>query len=92
MRQSGLFVGCGQATFQELKNRVLSAEAAFGRLPAATRSRMDNDPAKLLAFLADPKNKDEAVKLGLVHPPAKSVPTPIPNPPTPTPPGDETSS
>lgn len=47
-------------------NQVRAADEAFMSLPAAVRSRFDNDAGKLLDFLADEKNVDEAERLGLV--------------------------
>lgn len=53
-------------------DQVMAAQAAFMELPSAVRRRFDNDPAHLLAFLQDPRNRDEAVALGLVEPPPSS--------------------
>lgn len=50
------------------------ADVAFMQLDAKVRARFDNEPARLLDFLADPSNRAEAVSLGLV------VPTPTPEP------------
>jgi len=44
---------------------VNKANAMFMALDARVRERFANDPARLLDFLADDKNRDEAVKLGL---------------------------
>lgn len=52
--------------YQEASNRVLAAQADFDALSANIRKRMDNDPAKLLAFVGDPENLEEARALGLV--------------------------
>lgn len=49
-------------------NRVLEADAAFMQLDAQVRKRFDNDPGKLMEFLDDPNNYDEAEKLGLLKP------------------------
>lgn len=43
------------------------AREAFMGLAAKVRSRFDNDAYKFLEFLADEKNYDEAVSLGLVE-------------------------
>lgn len=48
--------------------QILAAEQSFLELPSKIRSAMGNDPAKLLTFLADPKNKEKAVELGLIEP------------------------
>lgn len=65
--------------FQETQNRVIRMNNAFMALDPKVRLRFDNDPAKLIQFLYDPKNKAEAVKLGLLPPPVvetKKVETP----------------
>jgi len=56
--------------YQECLNRVIEAQTAFDALPARVKERFRNDPANLLAFLADEKNTEEAVALGLVEKPA----------------------
>lgn len=45
---------------------VKDAEERFMTLDPKVRKRFDNDPAKLLDFLNDNKNRDEAVELGLI--------------------------
>ena len=63
------------------------AESDFDALSANIRNRMGNNPANLLAFMADPANLEEAVSLGLVQKPADppappAAPAPAPaNPP-----------
>lgn len=63
-------------SYQESLNAVIAAEEHFGSLSARIRDRFGNDPEQLFRFLDDPKNRDEAVKLGLVDPPAPE-PDPI---------------
>lgn len=53
--------------YQEMLDQVLYAKEAFMELPAQVRYKFENDPGKLLGFLQDPKNYDEAQKLGLVE-------------------------
>lgn len=48
-------------------NAVIAAEDEFMALPAKIRSRFDNDPAKLIDFLENPANREEAESLGLVN-------------------------
>lgn len=57
--------------FQSAMNAVRNAEAGFMEFPADLRARFMNDPQRMLMFLADPANRDEAVKLGLVSKPAE---------------------
>lgn len=47
---------------------IEDAESRFAALTPEVKSRFGNDPAALLAFLQDPGNRDEAVRLGLVNP------------------------
>jgi phage internal scaffolding protein len=52
---------------------VEAAQEAFMRLPAQVRKKIDNDPARLVEYLEDPANMDEAVKLGLIMARAEKV-------------------
>lgn len=63
--------------YHGMMNTVLNAQNAFGSLPSHLRARFENDPGKLLAFLQDPNNRDEAIKLGLIDKPSKSSSEPI---------------
>ena len=47
---------------------VNEANERFMQLPADMREKFENNPVKLVEFLEDGKNRDEAVKLGLVNP------------------------
>lgn len=48
--------------------QILShAQELFDALPSAARRRFDNDPQKMATFLANPKNAEEAIKLGLME-------------------------
>lgn len=53
-------------SFQESMNLVRQAQESFMTLPGEMRDRFQHDPARLIAFLEDERNRDEAVKLGLV--------------------------
>lgn len=68
---SGDFTGVGD--FHEAMNLVRQAEEEFLRVPAEVRARFQNDPGQLLAFLEDGKNREEAIKLGLVSPPPEKT-------------------
>lgn len=65
--QEGDFTGV--TDFQSALNSVIAAKAEFLRMPAALRERFANDPQRLLMFLSDSSNRDEAVKLGLIPAP-----------------------
>lgn len=73
--------------YREKLNAVIEADHAFDELPATTRERFGNNPEKLLEFVADEKNHEEGIQLGLFNPkptaePAATPPvTPTPNPP-----------
>lgn len=49
---------------------VRLADLAFMSLPAKVRAAFRNDPGLLIAFLEDPGNRDEAIRLGLIAPAA----------------------
>lgn len=52
--------------YHSLQIKIKNAERAFEQLPASVRARFDNDPGKLVNFVADPANLKEVVKLGLL--------------------------
>lgn len=53
--------------YQEAQLRLLQAQQDFRQLPAAVRKRFGHDVTALLAFLGDPKNRQEAEELGLLE-------------------------
>lgn len=55
--------------FQTAMNMVTSSQAEFMRLPGEIRDRFANDPQRLIRFLEDVGNREEAMKLGLVQRP-----------------------
>lgn len=54
-------------SYSEALNKVISAQNDFNQLSSQIRDRFANDPAKLLAFISDPKNVEEGIKLGLIR-------------------------
>jgi len=64
--QYGDFTGI--TTYHEAMNAVAQAHEAFDALPAKIRNRFDNDPEKLINFVSDNDNYDEAQRMGLVPP------------------------
>jgi len=66
--------------YQTALAHVKAADEAFLRLPPLVRTRFDNDPAKFLDFVDDPKNIDELRQMGLANP-AKPVDTGVATPP-----------
>lgn len=67
----------GFVDYQTALAQVNAAEEAFMRLPAIVRTKFDNDPAKFLDFVDDPKNVDELVALGLAKKPVEGVDAPV---------------
>lgn len=53
---------------------VTAVRQYFEALPSKVRARFGNDPSQMLEFLGDEKNREEAVKLGLVTAPEAPVP------------------
>lgn len=60
--------------YQSSLNSIIRADEAFSALPSPIRERFQNDPAKLISFLADPSQKDESIKLGLRKDPKAQAP------------------
>ncbi|WNK13070.1 MAG: internal scaffolding protein [Microvirus sp.] len=55
------------SNYHDALNLVIAADDAFSNLPALLRARFNNDAAEYVEFFNDPKNYDEAIKLGLVE-------------------------
>lgn len=68
----------GVLDYHSAVNAVLAAQDEFMDLPAQMRARFDNDPARLIDFLQNEENREEAIKLGLVAESTISVPTETP--------------
>lgn len=58
----------GVSDYQASLNAVMAAEQSFMALPSAIRRLCDNDPARFLVFVQDPKNRDVLVEHGLITP------------------------
>lgn len=70
--------------YQASLDLIIEANNSFNSLPSDLRKRFFNDPKELLSFLNDPKNKEEAIQLGLINKPEikpeiKNEPNPKPN-------------
>lgn len=59
---------------REALDRTRAAQEHFDSLPAELRNRFNNDPVRLFGFVVDPKNTEEAIKLGLLHKAARQAP------------------
>lgn len=69
MPVSGDFSGI--TDFQSAMQLVREAQESFNELPAHVRERFGNDPGRVMAFLEDDKNRDEAIRLGMVERPVE---------------------
>lgn len=69
MPVSGVDVSEFQMDYKTALDFVHASQAEFMRMPPELRARFENDPGSLLAFLNDSKNREEAVKLGLISKP-----------------------
>ena len=58
--------------YHSAMNAVIAAQAKFMQLPPELRSRFGNDPAMLIDFLNNDKNRDEALRLGILAPPKEA--------------------
>lgn len=68
-KKGGVYADLTNITdYHSMLNSIHNATSAFSTLPAALRLRFHNDPGELLAFLQDPNNREEGIKLGLVEP------------------------
>lgn len=58
--------------FHEACELVRTAQESFAALPPQVRARFDNDPVRLMRFIDDSNNYEEALRLGIVvkRPPA----------------------
>ena len=50
-----------------MQKKLAVADQSFAALPSAIRERFGNDPGKLISFINDGSNYEEALKLGLVN-------------------------
>jgi len=55
--------------YQQAQDQLNQAKDAFSQMPSAIRKRFNNDPAELIKFVLDPKNREEAIKIGLIDTP-----------------------
>lgn len=62
--------------YQNALQLVINARQSFEELDPNLRKKFHNSPQELLAFLSDPSNEEESIKLGLRK--EKPKPEPIP--------------
>ena len=63
-------------SFLEAQNILLKTQEQFAALPSSLRDELGNDPARFLEYVADSKNSDELIKLGLKKAPV-APPEPV---------------
>lgn len=67
--KEGVYTDISEFDYQEALEIVAEADQAFAQLPHELQQRFSN-PANFLNFLDDPRNFEEACKLGLIKPEA----------------------
>lgn len=60
--------------YQTAMEQITIAKTNFNQLNSDIRSKFENDPSKLLNFLKDEKNADEAYELGIINKPSEGQP------------------
>ena len=60
--------------YQAAQNVIVEAAQLFEQLPSQVRERFSNDPAKLIDFVNNKDNYEEAVKLGMIDVPLNELP------------------
>lgn len=68
--------------YQECLEKIRTADASFASLPSKIRDRFSNSPSRLLEFLLDEGNREEAERLGLVKAREPVSPSPSGDKPT----------
>jgi phage internal scaffolding protein len=61
----GTYADVTGVDFQTAMDTVINVQEMFMELPAAVRSRFENDPMGFLEFVQNPENADEMAELGL---------------------------
>lgn len=79
-RREPQYGDCTGLEFQAGMELVAKAKAMFEELPSSLRARFENEPARFLDFVNNPRNREEAQELGLLKPKAEEA-TPLPPPP-----------
>lgn len=60
--------------YMENYQRCKQAEEMFNALPSALRKELDNNPANLIPFIQNEKNKERCYEYGLLNKPAVEAP------------------
>lgn len=76
----GDFTNPALTDYAEAHRTMQGVGELMSRLPAKLRDRFDNDPLRVLQFVAKKDNRDEAIELGLINPPPPPPPAAPPPP------------
>lgn len=72
------YLDVSDMAFQTHMQYVVDAQNLFAELPSSLRNRFANDPGAFIDFCADPENRPEMAKLGLLsNDAAKAILTPV---------------
>lgn len=63
----------GISDYHAALSTVRQAERVFNALPASIRNKFDNDPQKMIDFVADAANNEELIRLGLKEKPVDTA-------------------
>lgn len=66
----------GLGGLQESIDKVREAEELFMQMSATIRKKFENNPVNMVKFLEDPKNREEAISLGMIKKPPEVPPNP----------------
>lgn len=82
-----IYADVSEIEFRSSLAKMEEIKGKFMQLPSELRKRFDHEPEKLLGFLDNPNNRNEAVELGLIpnnrpqiKPEASQLQTPTPTP------------
>lgn len=64
----GEYMDIPAVDFRQAQETILTATQMFADLPSQARKKFDNDPAKFLEYVQDPKNKNDLHTMGLLDP------------------------
>lgn len=56
-------------SYHEMLNKVTDVQNMFRSLPSRLRGRFNNNPYQLIRWIEDPKNEEQAVRMGLIENP-----------------------
>lgn len=73
-------------SLEEAHALVQDAKTRFSELPFSIRAQMSHNPQNLETFLADPDNRDQLLKHGLINPQVEPSPKEMADPPAVAPP------